>query len=579
MTSLPNDVRELALRTFEGLRDPRSLTAAIMVRYGEYDALCNLKCDPSDYLTSAAYAKAAAATSLLRKCADVPTSLGEDGRRKAAVSNWIAGESSCYHTNERLTRYLPEHSASADREGHVTKFLGYARALILRWIGPAPATLAAGRFGPGGTYSDRGDETTIPHKMSAVASVTHDALFFLTEWTLTSWGKHQCALGQYPEFVRGNRFSTVPKDALKDRAIGSEPAINVYFQLALGRQLRERLKGVGINLNSGQELHGQVVREASMTGHLATLDLSNASDTVAKVLVRLLLPPKWYSALDDLRSKSTFFPEGTDSRVKGWRLLEKFSSMGNGYTFELETLVFLALCYSAIQFDRAARQQLPVGRLLPVRMGSSDSARAWGMELSVYGDDIIVPTESARSVTAVLNYFGFSLNGSKSFSSGPFRESCGEDYFDGDRVRPFFIKEFPNDPSSWIVAANGIKRLWLELALYAPDVDLRRTWFHCLDQIPSQIRACRGPNALGDIVIHDDERFWSSRVRRNGANPRNTIRYIRVYRPHRHRKVKYGWFHPDVVLACATYGLGWGDGGVNPRDSVLSHKVGWKSYS
>ena len=89
--------------------------------------------------------------------------------------------------------------------------------------------------------------------------------------------------------------------------------------------------------------------------------------------------------------------------------------MGNGFTFPLETLIFWALTASACE-------------------GDVDS-------VSVYGDDIICPRERADDVIDTLTMCGFKINLEKSFVEGPFRESCGCDYYKGIDIRPFYKKE------------------------------------------------------------------------------------------------------------------------------------------
>lgn len=542
-TFLSRDVVELTLRLTESLSCPRALTVAILVRYEEWDQLARLQCDPQVYLDPEDYAKSSAASSFLRKLEDLPTTID---RRLAAYDNWRKGEQGCYLANERLSPYLPENFAFSDREDHVEDLLVLARKKIASWLGFAPRVLTDGRFGPGGTYADKGVYTTIPDKMSSLPTLTREALWFLPQWLGTAWGKHCAAHSRDPVFVKGNRFATAPKDATKLRAIACEPSVNIFYQLGLGTQIRGALRRLGVDLDNGQVTHVQVAREASIRGHLATLDLTNASDSLCRVLVRLLLPHAWYFALDAIRSPKTL----VDGK---WVVLEKFSSMGNGYTFELESLIFLALASAAMDLSGVKHQI--------------------GKTLLVYGDDIIIPTEAYASVVAVLNHCGFRLNETKSFHQGPFRESCGGDFFSGLAVRPHFLKESPSAPEHFITVANGLRRLERDLRVHSPGVSLRRAWLYCLDQLPKNVRDCRGPEDLGDLCIHTDD--WARRAKWRS----NGIRYVRVWRPHKHRKVPYGNFHPEVVLACATYGLGWGDGGVTPRDSVLSYKVGWVPFS
>jgi hypothetical protein len=52
----------------------------------------------------------------------------------------------------------------------------------------------------------------------------------------------------------------------------------------------------------------------------------------------------------------------------------------------------------------------------------------------VYGDDIIVPVEFTPSVILALESFGFTVSKHKSYWNGKFRESCGQDAFDGYNI-------------------------------------------------------------------------------------------------------------------------------------------------
>jgi hypothetical protein len=348
-------------------------------------------------------------------------------------------------------------------------------------------------------------------------------------------------------FIRGNRFTTVPKDCRKDRGIAVEPSINVFYQLAVGRLMKQRLKRSGLDLLNAKETHMRVACEASSRGNFATLDLSNASDSVATALVRLLLPHGWFELLDSLRSPTTL--------VKGKTVrLEKFSSMGNGYTFELETLLFAAISMTVC---------IELG--LPAELGK---------DVYVFGDDIIVPTEAAPGVTAVLRYLGFDLNKEKSFVEGPFRESCGGDFFLGVDVRPYFCEEDLYEPQHYIAAANGLRRS----ASADPESrwpHLQRGWFRLLDQLPVPIRRLRGPTRLGDIVVHDEESRWQTEIDRSGGRETHGHVYLKAYMPDpsRLKWVEWKHFRSEVVLATALRGVGDGQKGILPRDPVGGHAI------
>jgi len=551
-------VKKAILKLFEDLSTPVSLKAHALLENDEWDQLASMEVSPYNYFDAESYWRDATAVSVLRKCEDLPTSYD---RKAVALENFRIAEDSCLRANRRLQEFLPP-ALGAETQLH--GYFDRVREICGYILGPVPDTdRVEGRFGPGATYGDRGRFTTIPDKMSSRPTFTSAAVYHLWPWASTLWASACASAEKDPLRVEGNRFTTVPKDCKKDRGIAIEPSINLFYQLGYGRYIRNRLKKrAGLDLAKGQDIHRQLAREASIRGHLSTLDLSNASDTVCTNLVRLVLPPGWFDVLNQLRSPKTYVDEK-------WVLLEKFSSMGNGFTFELETLVFLCLILALDQTSCQKRDGVPYGiNLIP------------GHNVFTYGDDILCPTESAKDVVSCLKFCGFSLNENKSFVTGSFRESCGGDFFEGVDVRPYFLKEFPCEPHELISLANGLRR---HRSIRTRDFAVFRAWRGVLDCIPRHIRDCRGPESLGDLVIHDSEERWSTRQRAS-------IRYIRVWRPARFRKVPWSHFRPDVTLAAACYGVGDGgtsrfgstplqNYGVTPRNAVIGFKTGWVAYS
>lgn len=544
MKTLPLDLRDIILAMCEGIGSPRALTVSLMVRHGEWDSLASLRTDPSHYSDSDSLLGDNLVTELLRKCEDLPTTFD---RKAASEDLFVKCELQCYRSNRRLERLLfPSDYVMTAADARARSTFERARKIVSEVLGPFPFRSLNGKFGPGATFADKGGRSTIPDKMSSEPTFTPSAWTSLNDWGSTAWARACAVDGRSPKTVEGNRFSTVPKDCVKNRGIAVEPSINVFYQLAIGRLIRQRLRRCGLDLNEGQDIHRRLAREASSEGHLATLDLSNASDTICKNLVEFLLPPSWFRVLDDLRSKKTFFKGNKHPFV-----LEKFSSMGNGFTFELETLIFYSLTAACCE------------------LSLEDPF------VSCYGDDLIYPSSCSADVIAFLKLSGFEVNERKSFSSGYFRESCGGDFFNGDSVRGHYLKAYPSRPSDFMSLANGIRRSSGRLFS-----KVYRAWRKCLDRIPVEIRCCRGPEVLGDIVIHDEETRWNFRQR-------NSIRYFRVWRPARFRKIPWLRFKPDVVLASALYGVNsggpsripWSSCGVSPRDAVLGHKLGWVPYS
>lgn len=523
------DILKVAQAILAELDCPRSLTVKLLIDNSEWTQLTNLSVSVADYQTSADYGRAAQATELLRKADFLPTQIDLHGQ---AVKTFFEAEQQCYHTNERLYRYVfqpPRLNGPAPEA-----ILALARRNIASWLGKFDDLKVAelARHGPGATYHDRG-ATTVADKMSSDPHLTHDAWNWLVPWSSTAWARalsEDAHVTRSLVFVPGNRFTSVPKDSKKNRGIAIEPSINVYFQLGAGRLLRDRLRrGTGIDLRYAQDDHKADALSSSRAGDRSTIDLSNASDTVCKNLVKILLPHDWHEALDTLRSKTTL--------VDGRRiLLEKFSSMGNGFTFELETVLFLGLAVATGQY-----------------LGSDPLP---GFDVRVFGDDIIVPNEFASEFITVLNFCGFSQNPKKTFLSGPFRESCGGDYWNGVDVRPLYITSEPSDPFGWMVLANRIfKRSGFKTA----------SWKRCVDHLPLVWRNTTGPARLGDVCLHTDD-GWDRYTR-------NCITYQRVFLPV-NTFTEWRHFRPNVVMACALYGAGHGSHGISSRGSVSGYRRG-----
>jgi len=532
----------------EALDCPRALTVSLLLRNEEWDQLTSLDVNPSHYTLPDQYRRAALATEFLRKFDGFPLGLDLD---KATLDKWFWAEKECFRTNRLLNEFMDFGTLrGVPATDSLLQFITAVRKNIEWAIGSRPPATWEGRFGPGATVRDVSRYATILDKMSSVPAFTPNSWHNLVPWSGTAWATASAELGRTPVSVRGNTYFTVPKTSRTRRACAKEPSINGFYQLGLGRVMRRRLGKIGIDLVNGQETHRRVALESSVNGSHATIDLSSASDCVSSALVRLLLPHGWFSVLDDLRSHFT--------RVKGtWHRLEKFSSMGNGFTFELETAIFLGIALT----------------LCP---GHRPGDGVW-----VYGDDIIVPTEFASEVVSALKFFGFTANERKTFLEGNFRESCGGDFFCGESVRAHYMEELPDEPQKFISLANGIRRAALQDSSLDLWHNLRPTWFKCLDEIPSVIRRVRGPQALGDVVIHDDEERWDVRWR-------NSIRYIRSYRPVSLGEVRWGGFAYAVQMAAALYGVAcqtredgrvYEETRVVGRYSQVSYKVGWVAFS
>lgn len=213
------------------------------------------------------------------------------------------------------------------------------------------------------------------------------------------------------------RVISVPKTMSTPRIIAIEPSSVQYAQQGLKREIYQEVDSGPLRKVLGfqeQERNQALAQKASVDQSLATLDLSEASDRVHWFLVRLMTKryPHLWEFVWSTRSHRAKLPDGSV------RPLQKFASMGSALTFPLEAMVFTALALCGIESSRKTR--------LKVR----DLA---GL-LSVYGDDIVIPTDTVDCVVDWLEHFGAKVNRAKSFWSGNFRESCGAEYYDGTDV-------------------------------------------------------------------------------------------------------------------------------------------------
>ena len=219
-----------------------------------------------------------------------------------------------------------------------------------------------------------------------------------------------------PEHEKPVRVIGVPKTLKTPRIIAIEPTCMQYTQQALAHPIMAALESSsllgGMIGFTDQGPNRDLARVGSLDGSLATLDLSEASDRVHNQLVQILT--SGYTHLSDAvqacRSLRADVPN------HGIIPLVKFASMGSALCFPMEAMVFTTIVFLGIERAHGTKFH-------------EHSVRKYHGKVRVFGDDIIVPKEYARSVSECLELFGLKVNRHKSFWNGHFRESCGKDYF------------------------------------------------------------------------------------------------------------------------------------------------------
>lgn len=279
------------------------------------------------------------------------------------------------------------------------------------------------------------------------------------------------------DVVNNNKITFVPKTAITHRAIAIEPLLNGYLQKGIDLVMRKRLQRVGVDL-SNQQRNQQFAQIGSVDGSCGyvTIDLSSASDTLATEVVRYLLPPSWFDLLNACRSHEGELPNKLGIRY------EKFCSMGNGFCFPLESLIFASAVSAA------------GGKL--------------GVDSLVYGDDIITTPAVSHELLRNLDLLGFKVNKRKTFLAGPFRESCGGDWFKGEDVRPFTL-DYKFDSLESVFKTLNLTRRNMRTSSYFDWLTF--DFF----SVPQQLRFVRpfdGPSDTAVTVewdIYRDSRFYS----------------------------------------------------------------------
>lgn len=382
---------------------------------------------------------------LVTKLNDKRSGKTADERRLAAIVKWLGVEERNRRTNQRIFTTSPEITIFScgwnDTVGvscWAWDILFRAKKKIARILGVVPDPVAPflmeGGFTGGAGTSKRRAVDTIARKYTEQLDATPQAanLFnlILTD-EFEGWWSHVPRFE--PRLVKGNVLFTVPKNAEIDRVACKEPEINLWCQKAVGNHIRDRLqKMTTIDLDD-QKINQHLASQAFKLG-LSTIDLSSASDSLTTELCRALLPDDWYRLVMALRSPKTF--------IDGYsHVNEMISSMGNGFTFELQSLIFFALATASVDVVR--------------EIDPSASTH-----VGIFGDDIIVDQKVSRPLISILEWAGFSVNVNKTFTSGYFFESCGKHYYMGLDVSPFYIKKPFHDVSDLILACNQL-RSWM----------------------------------------------------------------------------------------------------------------------
>jgi hypothetical protein len=303
------------------------------------------------------------------------------------------------------------------------------RKVLSRWL--PPVGIQDGRFGPGAVaerYSlARRWEVLSPYLCELVPEAERDELPLIAASPDDRLFDH-----------RSSRLCSVPKQWNKMRLITVEPAFRsflqqgarstIYASIAAG-PLRGSAFDIGMD---GAAIQRALALRGSLTGQLATIDLSDASDNITWEFVQSVFPPWVVILLEQCRSPICTAPDGSSFP------LHIYAGMGNATTFVVESLLFGAYV-AAISWRHGLKCSRP----------------------SVFGDDIICESRLFPYLLEANDAF-FRINTGKSFARPEpgLRESCGIYAYHGKDVTPLRINGFENGPAGVQGLADTVQSNW-----------------------------------------------------------------------------------------------------------------------
>lgn len=522
------DYQEVSLDLLEALDCSRSLALAIAVRHNALAENPELMSTYSHrlYNTPHNYLLSAQSCAIFKKRLWLmPEEVPNKDLSESALEAFLKVEHECSEANYHLRA----------RSNFATNGLLHRAATIAQSIlGNLPHDTFSHLdplFTSGSTATLSGLNANIESKILSRLSVSQHAACYILDAT-RSCGLLKDIWEDNLEYVNYNVFRTVPKSFDKERIVCPEPLGNMLLQRHIARLIKKRLRKVGIDISSQADIHRSILE--SNSDLVATIDQSDASDRISYELVRQILPPDWFYILNQLRSKNCLLPDGT------LHPLQKFMTQGNGFTFELETLIFYCIVKANLDNNKSDDKHF----------------------VSIFGDDTLVYDWHSETTIKALKQCFLKINVQKSFSNDTFKESCGTDIMENQNVRPIYFKEFSEGLFGLYELAN---RIYEVAGLFSNNVYRCRKFLRAYRRVVSRIpidKRFYGPNSLGDSVLTDDlGENWITVSKHGGCK----IKYLKS-RPH-----KIGLWKRDIGTSGAS------DRIVNHSGQIVYALLGYSS--
>lgn len=282
------------------------------------------------------------------------------------------------------------------------------------------------RPGPGATNTKR------PHELRFKPAKIYkrvDEIFPVYDWFYHSYNQMAWDIPHLRNLYKDvvdestSRFKFVDKVVGKARGICIEENEVQFMQQGVKNFLYKWIETHPLTAGkinfSDQSINASLALKSSFSKEHATLDMKEASDRIPRNLVYELFKdvPILCDALMGLSTRIISFP--IEFGIEPINTF-KYAPMGSGLCFPIMSLTHYAL----------------IKAILHLSMHSDDSID----DIFVYGDDIIVKSETAQAVFDWLPRFGMKFNVKKSFVKSHFRESCGTHAYNGVDITPVYFK-------------------------------------------------------------------------------------------------------------------------------------------
>jgi hypothetical protein len=215
--------------------------------------------------------------------------------------------------------------------------------------------------------------------------------------------------------------AAVPKSYKAARVIAMESVIRQMRAHQVFKIL-DRHSPENINLHDQNE-NAYLAQHGSIFNDLVTVDMSAASDSISKAFARSVFPARFMRLIEPCLGLYITY-DGVNTRP-----MHMLSTSGNNLTFWLESMVFLCVDVEA-------------AKLVKLFGGSCDQYIDGLAIPHIFGDDQVVHSATYETVADMMDILGLKLNREKTYFDGPFRESCGGDFYQGIPVHSYYFPRF-----------------------------------------------------------------------------------------------------------------------------------------